>query len=120
LTLSNSTDQNLLSKIKEYGIPLSEYTEGNIFYGIKTGFNEAFVIDEITRNLLIEEYSNSLEIIKSLFAGRDIKRFNKPSTNKFLIFSNRGIDIEKYYAIYNHLKQFETKLKTKAGGALDQ
>jgi type II restriction/modification system DNA methylase subunit YeeA len=115
-TLSNSTDQNLLSKIREYGIPLSEYTEGNIFYGIKTGFNEAFVIDEITRNLLIEENSNSLEIIKPLFAGRDIKRFNKPSTNKFLIFSNRGIDIEKYSAIYNHLKQFETKLKAKAGG----
>jgi hypothetical protein len=115
-TLSNATERNLLFKIKELGIPLSEYTKGNIFYGIKTGFNEAFVIDSITKELLIKENPNSFEIIKPLFAGRDIKRFNKPITNKYLIFSNRGLNIENYPAIYNHLKQFELKLKAKAGG----
>ncbi|SHF90888.1 Type II restriction/modification system, DNA methylase subunit YeeA [Flavobacterium segetis] len=116
-TLTNFIEQNLLLKIKDVGISLSQYTNGNIFYGIKTGFNEAFVIDEITRALLIKENPNSIDIIKPLFAGRDIRRFITPTSKKYLVFSNRGINIENYSAIYNHLKKFELQLKAKAGAA---
>ncbi|SIT77173.1 DUF7149 domain-containing protein [Pontibacter indicus] len=47
-TLSDNNSQQLLEKLKNTGIPLGEYVEGKIYYGIKTGYNEAFVIDEAT------------------------------------------------------------------------
>ncbi|MBK9336931.1 MAG: hypothetical protein IPM98_10220 [Lewinellaceae bacterium] len=48
-TLTNQTTQNLLDKLRAAGVPLGEYVEGKIYYGIKTGLNEAFVIDADTR-----------------------------------------------------------------------
>ncbi len=55
-------------------MPLGEYVEGKIYYGIKTGLNEAFVIDGATRERLIAEDGKSAELIKPFLAGRDMKR----------------------------------------------
>lgn len=116
--------QNLLSKLKSKGTPLGEYVNGKIYYGIKTGLNEAFVINEETREELIKEDPKSEEIIKPFLAGKDIKRYQLPSTNKFLIlipsgWTNGKTDAkdkwkwfsENYPAISEHLKQFEEKAK---------
>ena len=65
----------LLEKIRGVGVPLEEYVEKKIFYGIKTGFNKAFVIDTATRERLIGEDPRSAEVIKPFLAGRDIKRY---------------------------------------------
>ena len=76
-TLVNDSVQQLLEKIKCKGTPLGEYVNGKIFeLGIKTGLNEAFVIDEKTKNRLIDEDPKSAEIIKPFLAGRDIKRLS--------------------------------------------
>jgi len=112
-TLVNDRKQKLLDKIRKAGVPLSEYVDGKIFYGIKTGFNEAFVIDEETKNRLIAEDPASSEIIKPFLAGRDIKRYQQPKSDKYLIFTRRGIDIEKYPAVLKHLNQFREQLEPK-------
>ncbi|MDA0157071.1 hypothetical protein [Brachyspira hyodysenteriae] len=52
--------------------PLKEWNI-NIYRGILTGFNEAFIIDEETKNNLIKEDAKSAELIKPLIKGRDIK-----------------------------------------------
>jgi adenine-specific DNA-methyltransferase len=126
-TLVNDSVQKLLEKIKSKGDPLGEYVNGKIFYGIKTGFNEAFVIDAETRDRLIAEDPKSTEIIKPFLAGRDIKRYQQPVSDKFLILFKNGEtkkwfgDLkeenaweklsDKYPAIANHLKLFEEKCK---------
>ncbi|MFO7864489.1 MAG: TaqI-like C-terminal specificity domain-containing protein [Salinivirgaceae bacterium] len=115
-SLNDVKIQKLLMKIFAQGTTLQEYTNGNIFYGIKTGLNEAFVIDEATRSKLIQEDPKSEEIIKPLMAGRDIQRYQKASSDKYLILSRKGIQIENYNAIFEHLKLFKEKLKKKAGG----
>jgi adenine-specific DNA-methyltransferase len=112
-TLTNSKVQKLLAKIRSKGIPLGEYVKGKIYYGIKTGLNEAFVIDQATRDRLVEEDPKSAEIIKPFLAGRDIKRYQQPVSDKYLIFTRRGIKIEDYPAILKHLKQFKTQLTPK-------
>jgi hypothetical protein len=74
----NLTDQNnqqLLIKIKGKGIPLETYVDKKVFYGIKTGLNKAFVIDEATKARLIAEDKKSAEIIKPFVLGRDIKKY---------------------------------------------
>ena len=52
-TLTGGAEQRLLEKLRKTGTPLGEYVGGKIYYGIKTGLNEAFVIDAATRERLI-------------------------------------------------------------------
>lgn len=112
-TLSESRSQKLLDKLRHKGVPLSEYTQGHIYRGVLTGLNEAFVIDEATRNQLINEDTTSKELIKPFLAGRDIKRYERPLSNKYLIFSKRGVDINRYPAISKHLMRFRASLEPK-------
>ena len=78
--LGSEEEQQLLLKIRQAGIPLGDYVKGKIYYGIKTGLNEAFVIDAITRDRLIAEDPRSAEVIKPFLAGRDIKRYQQPKS----------------------------------------
>lgn len=115
-TLTDQTTQHLLDKLRAAGTPLGEYVQGKIYYGIKTGLNEAFVIDAATRARLIAEDPKSAEVIKPFLAGRDIKRYQTPVSDKYLIFTRRGIKIEDYPAILKHLEQFKERLMPKPKG----
>jgi hypothetical protein len=112
-SLSDEGTAALLKKLRQTGIPLKEYVKGRIYYGIKTGFNEAFVIDAATRERLIAEDPKSAELIKRFLAGRDIKRYEPPTSDHFLIFTRRGIDIKRYPTIESHLKRFKERLLPK-------
>lgn len=112
-TLVDDSIQKLLEKIKSKGVPLGEYLDGQIYRGVLTGLNIAFVIDTETRDLLIAEDPKSAEILKPFLAGRDIKRYQQPVSDKYLIFTRRGIEIENYAAIKKHLLQFREKLEPK-------
>ena len=112
-TLTDERVQQLLTKIKSKGKPLSEYVNGKIYRGVLTGLNEAFVIDEATREQLIAEDPKSGEVIKPFLAGRDVKRYKSLEANKYLIFARRGIKIENYPAILKHLEQYRKQLEPK-------
>ncbi|HQO01540.1 MAG TPA: TaqI-like C-terminal specificity domain-containing protein, partial [Spirochaetota bacterium] len=120
-TLASEESVGIIEKMKQAGVPLGEYVGGKIFYGIKTGLNEAFVIDESTKDRLIAEDPKSAEIIKLFLGGRDIKRYAPLEAGKYLILIPRGwtmtnggndrtawnVLTEKYPAIAEHLKQYE-------------
>ena len=89
-SLTDEVSQNLLNKLRSKGVPLGEYVDGKIYYGIKTGLNEAFVIDADTKARLIAEDEKSAELIKPFLAGRDIKRYESPNAEKFLILMPKG------------------------------
>ncbi len=111
--LVDEKTQALLNKLREKGIPLGRYVEGKIYYGIKTGLNESFVIDEETRERLISEDPKSAELIKPFLVGKDIKRYERPSKGRYLIFTRRGINIDQYAAIKKHLSAFKDRLLPK-------
>lgn len=70
---------------------MGEYVEGKIFYGIKTGLNKAFIIDEATRAKLVQEDPKSAELIKPFLMGKDIKRYQPPDNKgRFLILIPNG------------------------------
>ncbi|KAA6342515.1 hypothetical protein EZS27_009725, partial [termite gut metagenome] len=77
-------------------------------YGIKTGYNEAFIIDGKTKDELIAKSSKNAEIIRPILRGRDIKRYGYEFADLWLIctFPSRKIDIEEYPDIKNHLLSF--------------
>ena len=112
-SLTDSNTQELLEKIKKAGVSLAEYVKGNIYRGVLTGLNEAFVIDAGTKRKLIAEDKKSKELIKPFLLGRDIKRYQPPESNNFLIFTRRGINIKDYPAINRYLSQYKESLLPK-------
>ncbi len=80
----------LIDKLVKTGVPLSEYVEKKVYYGIKTGLNEAFVIDTSTRDKLIAENPKSEELIKPFLLGKEIKRYQMPSTSNYMILIPKG------------------------------
>ena len=117
----------LLEKLRNAGQPLGEYVQGRFYYGIKTGLNEAFVVDRATRDRLIAEHPSSAEVLKPFLRGRDVKRWQvnfserylikiESSENKTHFWSNKEpkeaerIFAKTYPAIYSHLMQFREKL----------
>jgi len=86
-----------------------------INYGLKTGFNEAFIIDEETKNKLIKDDKNASLIIKPIFRGRDVHRYTSTWANLYLIVSQNGIDVENDYpSIFNYLNSFGEKIKSRS------
>ena len=125
--LSDTTVQNLLTKLKQTGQPLGSYVNNKIYTGIRTGLNEAFVVDKKTRDKLIAEDPRSAEVLKPFLASRDIKRYQCTEATKFLLLFERGIttkqrgDLEPeewlsqtYPAVYGWLKPFEARAKARA------
>ena len=100
-------EKQIKEKIERVGTPLKNW-DVQINYGIKTGFNEAFIIDGKKRKELIEQHSKSEEIIRPILRGRDIKRYGYEFADIYLIatFPSLKIDIEKYPAVKQHLLSF--------------
>ena len=89
-----------------YGPPL---------YGIKTGLNEAFVIDRATRDRLVAADPKSADLLKPFLRGEDIKRWRVESEDLFLINTPIGkVDIKQYPAIRNWLLRFKPELEKRA------
>lgn len=101
----------LMEKIRQAGVPLAEFAGVKPFYGIKTGFNEAFLIDTPTKERLLREDSCSAEIIKPYLRGQDMERWHSDWTGLWMIFARRGIDIDAYPAVKAHLLQFREGLE---------
>ncbi len=100
----------LLSKLRRSGTPLGEYVEGRFYRGITTGLNEGFVIEEATRQRLIEQDPRSVEVIKPWLRGRDVKRWKTEWAGQHLAWAYQGIEIDKYLAILEHLAQYRERL----------
>ena len=100
-------EQRIKNKIERVGVPLKDW-DIQINYGIKTGFNEAFIISGEKRKELIEQDQRSAEIIRPILRGRDIKRYGYEFADLYLIctFPAKHIDIEQYPAVKNHLLSF--------------
>ncbi|MCH9056647.1 Eco57I restriction-modification methylase domain-containing protein [Synechococcus sp. PCC 6716] len=107
---ADATALNLLEKLRNAGTPLGEYVNNRFYYGIKTGCNEAFVVDRPTRDRLIAEHPSSAEVLKPFLRGRDVKRWIVDYQDLWLIFTRRGIDIQQYPAIHKYLLQFKDRL----------
>ncbi|NGP75144.1 hypothetical protein G3570_00755 [Balneolaceae bacterium YR4-1] len=105
-------DELVIDKaFKSFGKPLLEW-ELKINFGIKTGCNQAFKIDQEKRDELVDKDPKAKEIIKPLLRGRDIERYKAEWDGQYLINTHNGvkdlniprIDVEEYPSIKEHLK----------------
>ena len=118
----SSIEQSIKRKIEAIGIPLKNWNI-KINYGIKTGFNDAFIISTEKRNEILskcineEEKQRTAEIIRPILRGRDIQRYNYTWADKWLIstFPARHYDIDKFPAIRDFLLSYDTRRLEQTG-----
>ena len=114
-------EQSIKRKIEAVGTPLKDW-DIQINYGIKTGCNEAFIIDEAKRAELIAADPKSAEIIRPILRGRDIKRYGYNFAGLYLIAAHNGVpekdiprvNIDDYPAVKRHLDQYWDKISTRS------
>ena len=114
-------EQRIKAKIEAIGTPLKEW-DISINYGIKTGFNDAFIINGEKRAELIAQDPKSAEIIRPILRGRDIKRYGYDFADLYLINTHNGvkekgikrIHIEDYPAVKAHLDLYYPQLEKRA------
>lgn len=106
-------EQRIKRKIESVGTPLKDW-DINIYRGILTGYNEAFIINTDKRNEILshcqsdEERAKTDELIRPILRGRDIKRYSYEWANLWLIatFPSMHYDIDKYPALKEYLLSF--------------
>ena len=114
--LADAVSASRIRRMTVGTVPLGEYVKGQIYRGVLTGFNQAFVIDGARRAELIAADPSSAEIIKPFVVGKDIARWRPTYKDRWLIFTRRGIRIDDYPAIKQHLQQWRTDLTPKRPG----
>ena len=106
-------EQSIKKKIEAVGTPLKDW-DINIYRGVLTGCNEAFIIDSQKRDEILancqteDERKRTAELIRPILRGRDIKRYGYDWANLYLIatFPSRHYDIDKYPAVKQYLLSF--------------
>lgn len=130
-TVLSATELKIKKQIEKIGTPLKDW-DIDINYGIKTGYNDAFIISTEKRNELVAADPKSAEIIKPILRGRDIRKQYANWADLWLINSHNGvknnntltkkeqpyiiepIDIKDYPIIKNHLDQYWDKLSSRS------
>ena len=119
-------EQSIKRKIEAVGTPLKDW-DINIYRGVLTGCNEAFIISTEKRNEILanckteDERKRTEELIRPILRGRDIKRYGYEWADLWLINTHNGVKeriprirIEDYPAVKAHLDQFWDKIKDRA------
>ena len=119
-------EQSIKQKIEAVGTPLKDW-DIQIYRGVLTGCNEAFIISTEKRNEILancktdDERERTAELIRPILRGRDIKRYGYNWANLWLINTHNGvkergivkiprIDINDYPAVKAHLDTYWNKI----------
>jgi adenine-specific DNA-methyltransferase len=123
----NALEKQIKQKIEAVGIPLKDW-EIRINYGIKTGYNDAFIITNEKRNELIKKCPKAVDIIRPILRGRDIEPYKGNWAGLYIIYipwhfplhkdnSITGVSTkaekefeEHYTEVYNHLLKYKKQL----------
>ncbi|EEO6978180.1 class I SAM-dependent DNA methyltransferase, partial [Campylobacter jejuni] len=134
-TFSDENTSALKAKIERIGTPLKEWYGLNINYGIKTGYNEAFIITTEKRNEILAnckdeaEKERTAKLIRKMLRGRDIKRYSYEWAGLWVINTHNGyknqngekveaINIEHYPSLKKHFDEFYPQLEKRADKGL--
>ena len=130
----DASTYSVLQKLEQDTKPLVKFLNGQMYRGIITGLNDAFVIDKITRSRLIQEDPNSAELIKPWLRGKDVKRWTVESEDVYVIAIQNsndrsannlwgnavtehdaiGIFEKSFPSVYSHLIRYEDSLRPRS------
>ena len=83
--ISDKQTFEIKNKVENQGIKLNKW-DLNIFRGIVTGYNDAFIISKEQKDKLIAKDPKNAEILKPLLRGRDVKKYHANFADLWLIY----------------------------------
>ena len=106
-------EQRIKHKVESIGVPLKEW-DVEIYRGVLTGCNDAFIITSIKRNEILnnciteEERQKTAELIRPILRGRDIKRYSYDFADQYIIatFPSKQYNIDEYQSLKSYLLSF--------------
>ena len=112
-SILSDIERSIKAKIEAIGTPLKDW-DIQINYGIKTGFNDAFIINSTKRSDILnacqteDERQRTAEIIRPILRGRDIKRYGYEWADQYIVatFPSRQYKIDDYPALKEFLLSF--------------
>ena len=112
-SILSDIERSIKSTVETVGLPLREW-DVQIYRGILTGYNEAFIIsskkrDEILANCADEEErERTASLIRPILRGRDIKRYDYEFAHQYIIatFPSKQYNIDDYQALREFLLSF--------------
>ena len=114
-TVLSATEQRVLDKVTDVGVPLRAWEDLAMNRGIVTGYNKAFIVDERIRRRLVAGHPSAAELLKPMLQGRDLQRWCASFSERWLIYARRGIRIEEYPSVLKWMQQHERQLSRKSG-----
>ena len=109
--LTDARTQAVLKKLSQTRVTLEKYIEGKVLRGVITGFNKAFIIDNEVYESLVKADKKSEEIIVPFVVGNDVRRYYIEANSRFLILTKIGTEINRYPAVFEHLKEYQKQLE---------
>ena len=101
----------LYRKIRAGRETLAAFAGAKPYRGILTGYNDAFFVDDATRERLVADDPRSADVIRKCLRGQDVDRWGVRWRGTWLICARHGIDIGRYPAVARHLTKFRAGLE---------
>ena len=109
-SFNDNATEVVKNRIRAVG-PILKDQNYRIYRGLLTGKNEAFCIDEETKDILVKEDKKNAEILKPLIRGRDIARFEiKPIVAWLIATKNEFSVTQQYPSIAKYLVKRDEEL----------
>jgi SAM-dependent methyltransferase len=109
-SFSGRAATRIINRMRARSVALVDFIGGKPYLGIKTGANDAFIVDKKTRNRLVSENSKCEDLLVPVVAGRDVRRYRVDFKHAYLIRTFIGVPIDKYAPILRHLGHFKDRL----------
>ena len=114
-SFADMTGLKLKEKIENKTVKLGNIEGVNIYRGVTTGYNPAFIIDNSKKRELISEDANNKDVIKNMLQGRNIRKWYYNESNEFFLLTGYDLDIKSDYPrIYTHLVHYRNVLSERA------
>ncbi len=107
----NSETANILDKLKLDTIKLADFVNNQIYFGLKTGFNNAFIISESEKQQFIDYDQGLSDFIKPVITGDEMRRYEIKNKKRFVLLVKNGDDISRFPILVKHFEKYKESLK---------
>ena len=111
----SAIEQQVMDKMEAAGTPLGDWGV-DIYRGVTTGYNKAFIVDDECRKALLNSDPKSADIVKRVLRGRDVQRYQTLWAGLWLIvakFESHKTLPQEFPAVYEHLLRHEERLRAR-------
>lgn len=113
--LGSAEASRVIDRMRDDSIPLAELLGATAAFGLKTGLNDAFILDRETHDAYVKRQRNCAEFMPAILFGRDVRRYATSGPERFVIYIADQDELEGCPVLREHLTRFRPALSKRAG-----